>query len=65
MSVRYRYGIGILRVGISIIPIPYRYRKCLKVDTVWDTEKIRYRYFEIEIGMGSVWDQYSVAYAHP
>ncbi|MFS7965988.1 hypothetical protein Hanom_Chr09g00768561 [Helianthus anomalus] len=56
MSVRYRYGTvsvlyRILRVGIGIIPIPYRYRKCQKVDTDRYTDQDRDRY---GISMGSV-----------
>ncbi|MFS7909655.1 hypothetical protein Hanom_Chr02g00097171 [Helianthus anomalus] len=59
MSVRYRYGTvsvlyRILRVGIGIIPIPYR----------TDTENAK-KWIPIGIGTGSVWDRYSVAYAHP
>ncbi|MFS7930045.1 hypothetical protein Hanom_Chr04g00339541 [Helianthus anomalus] len=61
MSVRYRYGTvsvlyRILRVGIGIIPIPYR----------TDTENAK-KWIPIRIGIGTglVWDQYSVAYAHP
>ncbi|MFS7907700.1 hypothetical protein Hanom_Chr01g00074401 [Helianthus anomalus] len=61
MSVRYRYGTvsvlyRILRVGIGIIPIPYR----------TDTENPKkWIPIGIRIGTGSVWDRYSVAYAHP
>ncbi|MFS7956829.1 hypothetical protein Hanom_Chr07g00659171 [Helianthus anomalus] len=65
MSVRYRYGMvsvlyRILRVGIGIIPIPYR----------TDTENAKKWIpigipIGIGIGTGSVWDRYSVAYAHP
>ncbi|MFS7914243.1 hypothetical protein Hanom_Chr02g00151101 [Helianthus anomalus] len=59
MSVRYRYGTvsvlyRILRVGIGIIPIPYR----------TDTENAK-KWIPIGIGTGSVRDRYSVAYAHP
>ncbi|MFS8012485.1 hypothetical protein Hanom_Chr14g01321441 [Helianthus anomalus] len=61
MSVRYRYNTvsvlyRILRVGIGIIPIPYR----------TDTENAK-KWIPIGIGIGteSVWDRYSVAYAHP
>ncbi|MFS7992830.1 hypothetical protein Hanom_Chr12g01086891 [Helianthus anomalus] len=65
MSVRYRYGTvsvlyRILRVGIGIIPIPYR------IDTEnakkWIPIGIP---IGIGIGTGSVRDRYSVAYAHP
>ncbi|MFS7930948.1 hypothetical protein Hanom_Chr04g00350261 [Helianthus anomalus] len=61
MSVRYRYGTTsvlyrILRVGIGIIPIPYR----------TDTENAKkWIPIGIGIGTGSVRDRYSVTYAHP
>ncbi|MFS7993438.1 hypothetical protein Hanom_Chr12g01094081 [Helianthus anomalus] len=63
MSVRYRYGTvsvlyRILRVGIGIIPIPYR------TDTE-NAKKLIPIGIPIGIGTGSVWDRHLVAYAHP
>ncbi|MFS7952694.1 hypothetical protein Hanom_Chr07g00609951 [Helianthus anomalus] len=60
MSVRYRYGTvsvlyRVLRVGIGIIPIPYR------TDTEnakkWIPTRIP---IGIGIGTGSVWDRYGI-----
>ncbi|MFS7979613.1 hypothetical protein Hanom_Chr10g00929761 [Helianthus anomalus] len=68
MSVRYRYGTvsvlyRILRVGIGIIPIPYRTdtENAKKWIPIGIPKSERYRYFGIRIGM----DRYSMAYAHP